>query len=529
MDSENHAFTDHSSYTTSLVSIIETSDSEEGVVYSRGERLLVVDPEDSSQLHQQATIGTLPDDVLLKIFKLFVDAMDCNNTASNEWHTLVHVCRRWRNLAFTSPRGPRHLNLQLLFRPHRRSVKEMLDLWPEIPIYIDDINHPSKQARDNIIAALRLNHRVSGVCLRLISDSAWEALGPLMQRPFPALTRLWVGPTYSSKNEISISRSFLGGSAPSLRDLSLAGITFTELPELLLSATNLVHLRYDDIPPSGHVSLQAMVTGLPALTRLETLSLMFQSPQSLPDRAIRIPPPHTARTLLPALTYLRFKGIPEDIQDLVAQLDTPLLESMTIILFHQEVLEISELAKFVHHADKLSLVNRAEVTFKRDRISVKLSEELLRGRVDPKTLILNPGTEFPKSSLQLSYLAHFCSSCLPTLSAFESLHIHGSTRFTWQDVVDHPNPQWPELLRLFHTVKDLRLSGSVARHVVQALKGLPVEQVTEVVPVLGNVFIADLELLGPVKEAISEFADARQLSGHPVSISNWNMFPFVTL
>ena len=204
----------------------------------------------------------------------------------------------------------------------------------------------------------------------------------------------------------------------------------------------------------------------------------------------------------------------------MAQIDTPLLEGMTIVLFHREVLEISELAKFVRHANKLSLVNRAEVTFKFDRISVTLSEELLGERVDPKTLILNP--ECPKSSLRLSYLAHFCSSCLPTLSPFESLHIHCPTRFTWKDVVDHPNPQWLELLRLFHTVKDLRLSRSVAPHVVQALKGLPVEQVTEVVPVLGNVFITDLKHFGPVKEAISEFAYARQLSGHPVSISDWN-------
>jgi hypothetical protein len=456
------------------------------------------------------TIGTLPDDVLLNIFKLFVDGMDCNNTASDEWHILVHVCRRWRNLAFTSPY---HLNLQLFYRPHRRSVKDMLDIWPNLPIYIVDMDYPSKEARDNIVAALGLNHRVSGIWLKLTSESAWEALGPPMQRPFPALTHLWLGPGLSPK--IEISRSFLGGSSRPLRDLLFAGVPFPALPELLLSATNLVRLRYDDIPLSGHISPQAMVAGFSALTRLETLSLMSRSPRSLPARAIRNPPPHS-RTLLPALTYLRVQGIPEDIQDLVAQIDTPSLESMTIVLFHQEVLEISELAEFVCRADKLSLVDRAEVTFKLDRISITLSEELLRGRVDPKTLVLNP--ECPRSSLWVSYLTHFCSSCLPTLSAFESLNIHPPTRFTWQDVVDDSNTQWLELLRLFHNVKDLRLSGPVAPHVVQALKGLPVERVTEVLPALGIVFMTDLMPFGPVKEAISEFADARRLSGRHVSI-----------
>jgi hypothetical protein len=43
----------------------------------------------------------------------------------------------------------------------------------------------------------------------------------------------------------------------------------------------------------------------------------------------------------------------------------------------------------------------------------------------------------------------------------------------------------------------------------------------EVLPALENVFISGLEPFGPVKEAISEFADARQLSGYPVSICDW--------
>ena len=41
----------------------------------------------------------------------------------------------------------------------------------------------------------------------------------------------------------------------------------------------------------------------------------------------------------------------------MAQIDTPLLESMAITLFNQEFLEVSELSKFVHHADRLSLVD----------------------------------------------------------------------------------------------------------------------------------------------------------------------------
>src|SRR6266581_1454132 len=129
------------------------------------------------QLHQQVTIKALSDDVLLKIFKFFVDAMNCVDTASDDWHTLVHVCRRWRNLAFTFPR---HLNLQLLCSLPKRSAS----IWPELPIYIHHCDFLRDGITDYVVAALRLNHRVSGIHLEDTSDSAWETFGPLMQHPF---------------------------------------------------------------------------------------------------------------------------------------------------------------------------------------------------------------------------------------------------------------------------------------------------------------------------------------------------------
>ena len=199
-------------------------------------------------------------------------------------------------------------------------------------------------------------------------------------------------------------------------------------------------------------------------------------------------------------------------EDLVTQVDAPLLESMDITLFYREGLEVSQLAKFVRRADKLSLVDRADVTFHGDRISVQLSQEL----PGIKTLVLD--LTCYEQDLRLSYLAQFCASCLPTISPFECLEIH-VPYFPWtRDVIGNPDPQWLELLRLFNTAKDLCLYKCVAPRVAQALKRLPVEQVTEVLPALENVFISGLERFGPVKGAISEFADARRLSGRPVSI-----------
>ena len=465
------------------------------------------------QPHQQVTIETLPDDVLLKIFKSTVDAMYADYYQSQQWRVLVHVCRRWRNLLFTFAR---HLNLRLLLKPSKRSVKAMLDIWPELPIYIYALDCSTKEVRDNTAAALRLIHRVSGIRFDSSSSLDWGTFVSLMQHPLPVLTHLWVQPSISGN--YSIPRSFLGGSAPSLQDLLLADVPFPALPELLLSTTNLVRLLYDNIPRAGYICPQAMVTSLSALTRLESLCLTFLSPQSVPDRSIQILPPHT-RTLLPALTYFRYRGDTKYMEDLVAQLDAPILESMVITLFHERVLEVSELAKFVRRADKLSLVDRAKVTFGPDCISLTLSQELLVGRVDPKTLMLNPTCSEPE--LRLSYLARFCASCLPTFSPFRCLYILAPHHDTWKDVKDDPDPQWLELLRLFNLVKDLRLSYYIAPHIAEVLRKLPAERITEVLPALENLFISGIEPSGPMREAIFGFSDARELSGHPVSIYDW--------
>src|SRR5579863_7048677 len=76
------------------------------------------------------TIDELPEDVLLEIFSFYVDEA----TRTEDWHTLVHVCRRWRDVVISSPR---RLDLRLLCTT-RRPVRARLDVWPAFPIVIVD-------------------------------------------------------------------------------------------------------------------------------------------------------------------------------------------------------------------------------------------------------------------------------------------------------------------------------------------------------------------------------------------------------
>jgi hypothetical protein len=134
------------------------------------------------------TIDKLTDNVLLEIFDFYLDNENPSGLRNVDvWHTLVHVCRRWRNVVFASPR---RLNLRLLCR-RDRPVRAMLDIWPALPIVIEDIWIGMWEVGlDNIIAALEHPDRVCSISFYNFPSSVGEALAAAMQVPFPELTHL---------------------------------------------------------------------------------------------------------------------------------------------------------------------------------------------------------------------------------------------------------------------------------------------------------------------------------------------------
>jgi hypothetical protein len=86
------------------------------------------------------------------------------------------------------------------------------------------------------------------------------------------------------------------------------------LPQLLLSATHLVRLYLWEIPCSGYISPEVMVTSPSVLTRLESLVIEFGSRLDRTSRRL----PLQGRTLLSVLTKLQFLGVNEYLEDFVA-------------------------------------------------------------------------------------------------------------------------------------------------------------------------------------------------------------------
>jgi hypothetical protein len=59
------------------------------------------------------------------------------------------------------------------------------------------------------------------------------------------------------------------------------------------------------------------------------------------------------RFVFPALTLFGFDGIGQYLEDLVSQLDAPLLDNLSIIFLHQPIFDAPQLAQFINCTLKL--------------------------------------------------------------------------------------------------------------------------------------------------------------------------------
>ena len=455
----------------------------------------------------------LPDDVLLEIFDNHVnedrDEYDDFKQETEEWQTLVHVCRRWRSVVFASPR---RLNLRLVCTPET-PARDMLDVWPSLPLLVwDSLSAHSTEGVDDIIAVLERSKRVVEINLFQADNSDLEEVLAAMQVPFPELTVLLLR---SSDGKVSaLPDSFLGGSAPRLQSFTLFRIPFPGLSKFLLSTTHLFSLYLDNIPHSGYISPKEIVTALSTCASLAELTLVFESPRSRPHWASRPPPPVT-RSVLPALMSFAFKGVGEYLDDVVARIDTPQLVRLETTFFNQIVFDTPQFIQFISRMPTLKTYERALVVFENGTASFILSSRTSDyGCLKVKI----PCIEL---DWQISSMEQVCTSCLPPLSTSEDLYIYElpSSPPVWQDNIE--NALWLELLHPISAVKNLYLSEKFASRIVPALQERRTTEIT-VLPALQNIFLEELQPSGLVQKGIQQFVATRQATGNPIAVSRWD-------
>ena len=465
----------------------------------------------SLSYRQATTISALPDDILLDIFGFYKETDDIPHRVWN-WHILVHVCRRWRQVIFGSPL---RLNLRV-FCTSRTPVENNLGIWPTLPLSIDFDYYSNwregsnASSEDNVISALKHLDRVCDVGLS-VTCSELEKISAVMREPFPVLTSLYI--RSKDGNAPALPADFLGGSAPCLCDIHLRRIPFPALPTLLLSTSDLVELHLYHIPPNGYISPEAIVVGLGALPRLNSFIIRFQSTTPRPDR---IHPHLVTRTVLPALTVFQFKGASEYLEDLVSRIDAPQLSRIYILYFNQLVdFQVAQLPMFMGRSlgTKLTQFRHAQVSFHRGLVTFNTSPHANNPYPNPPyaiATVLCEGIGWQVSHMA-QVLSHFSST------QFNLVHLKLELEENCQlEGVD--DVEWLHLLRQFSAVQTLCVSHELAGHVALALENIAWETDAEALPSLALIYLAGQPAL-----SIEKFIAARQVSGRPMTVVETKM------
>ena len=443
----------------------------------------------------EATVDVLPDDALLTIFFLYKEFYSSD---PSWWEPLVHVCRRWRHVIFASPL---RLNLTLLCTSGTPTAKS-LEVWPPFPIAVHFAPCDPPGDIENVVAALEHRDRVSeirfGFDLQTLSTSDLMRFASRMLFPFSALTFLSFGPI--DGGTLLLPGPFLGGSAPSLRTLLLKGVGLEGLPELLSSTAQLVTLGLYSIPVS-YISPMMLATCFAVIPNLRQLRIEFQRDLRLP---LFVQPPFPTRVVLPSLASLHFIGISEYLEDLLAQIDAPILQTLSVTSSDRDV-HIPQLLRFVDCAERLGPPIRAMVEFDIEMVLLKFM----------------PSDSFELAIIcdnlagQILSMAQVCRELLPLLARVERLDLHCNRLPPSTESV---NPRhWLELFQSFVNSQDLYVSRKVWPQVAPALRGLTGESAVEVLPQLRTLFLEELEEFEQVWESIESFIAARRLSDQPVA------------
>ncbi|KAH9170003.1 hypothetical protein EDB89DRAFT_2072476 [Lactarius sanguifluus] len=411
------------------------------------------------------TIDMLTDNVLVEIFDF------CRLAVQPRYRTVW----KW---AFTGTHGT--------------PVRSNLGVWPAIPIVIQygpRVTGLTHHDEDNVIAALE--HPDRG--------------------PFPALTCLSIS---SNDEDVPVIPSgFLVGSAPRLQKIHLTCVLFPSLPALFLSTCDLVELSLRNIPKTGYISPEVMVASLVMLPRLKQIDIGFLPPDSPPDQMLL---PLITRSVLPALTCLDLSSICGSVEDFLARIDTPRLNTVDIHYSDQVVdFEVPQLSEFMNRSENLKRTLSGHCRIMVDsRHCVDFCIEGATGNeAEPRR---DPGTGIYVCLLcewidrQTLHLAQVLSGISPRLSNIIHLAIGCDMFEPWNDPDDF---EWLQLLRPFSSVRTLFVVATFARYVSPAGRDISRVIATEVLPALELLCLED----GPVS-SIDELTAARRDSGRPVTI-----------
>ena len=364
----------------------------------------------------------------------------------------------------------------------------------------------ARKDENNIHLGLQQHGLVHRVVLRAPSSNLYLWL-ERMNDLFPRLEDLSLFSTTTEETNLTLPETL---QAPDLRRLSLHGVGLPKGLPLLssaiaLSTLSLTHLGASCYFPPGH-----LVTRLQGLPYLEELSIGFAIPIPLPSSEQKLLPPPTSAVTLPTLRRLTFLGVDVYLDNLIAQINAPRLEQLSLTLHFDLTFTLVKLTELIHRAEGFGyLVTR--VIFNQDGASIFAGyNEQGVGKFN-----FHVHVNCEPLDWQIDSATQVCSALGDVLSTVEELTLDldvDGLPLDWDNALD--SILWHELLLSFIGVKKLYIGFSLTLELSQALEsaagGL------ELLPALQELEV-QLEI-DHAKKVFSGFVETRESVGRPVHL-----------
>ena len=456
----------------------------------------------------------LKDDILLGIFNYYrLDEYFWNIRLG--WRKLSHICRRWRQLIFSSAF---HLGMHIWCTNDSLTV-DTLDHLPPLPLFIDfkerikdlfELWEESLVVRNEdesgIYHALRLRDRVRRINLS-VSPSTLDEYFRVMDKPFPILEHLSLSLTGYAM--LALPSGFL---APNLCHLDL-DIRLPKRLRLLTSTPSLVTLKLTNIRASGYFRPRLLVARLESLPQLEDLSIGFSIPIPRPSSERLLLGKQGIPVMLSNLKSLTFRGVSVYLERLISQIRAPVLRELDITLFNQLAFTLPHLSHFVNITEKIKFTHTAAIDFHPGSFITLTHYGGFKLCVKCRS-----------SDWQMDCAAQICSALMSALSGVETLNIGGQIYSllgsdSETDEVDDTigSRTWHELLRLFVSVKELDIGPDLTVVLSRVLEVDEIGLDPGLLPDLREIVSGRPWNVDP-NSLFGSFIHARQIAGRPISL-----------
>ena len=465
--------------------------------------------------HRILTIQSLPNEVLLYVFsfhRLLSGTNDRPPAVAWRWHTLTHVCQRWRHLILGSLR---HLGARLVIP--RNSLKTPSDSWLALPlsIWYESEDYMSSKQMAEVVAAFEHSDRIREISLPVtMGHPFWKQRHN--NESFLELEHLALSGFRQDFFPIVLPRDFFGGSTGPrrLRNILLSDLYLPALPQLLSSNRDLVslYLGYYTLTCIGSISPEVLSNALSATTQLEYLYVDCV-PVHTESYAELTSGNSSPLVVLPALTYFHFGGFIEYMENFVSRIHAPHLEKLDIYS-SQSVLDIPQLSQFISRAEQLSsLPSRTSISLDVGDFSIK---HHFNFPPSPKVSHVYLRC-VDMQDWGVSQVHHICTQLSPLASSVKQLKISAFHLPPNLQRKTDPAP-WLQLLTPYNCVEEVEFCGKGAPStgIACALEQSTRETAQELLPALRVLRIRGFHTWSI--RLITSFVAARQLTSRPVII-----------